>query len=524
MKRNYLMKILSGIIGLSLAVSAICMPVNASAGQIEIVEVEPKLYYSAPRSVDSQTLKNVIADGIRNFDEKIDIAKYNLNRNEDLQIVYDAYMAAVCENPEFFYVHTGYQISSDRITKTLIDLYPQYTMTKEEYLECKPEFETAANELLSGTQGLDDFQKVLLLHDRLAQHITYTTDTKNEFNSYGALVEGKAVCQGYTLAYSYLLKQCGINSVPVSSEIMEHMWNLVELDGRYYHVDVTWDDSITQINGNQYEITGKVLYRYFLRTDDEIRTVQTQHSGWQTDIVCNSNKYSNLFLRNEDGRSTESQTYCKGDYIYYIKNNSGSSDIIKRSASTGAEKTLYTVENGRWAINGNKYTVWPAYDSRMASNGYDIYFNECDSIKKISLFDEKVSDVCTPDIDSDECVVGLGIVNDSLKYDKMKLNAYVTQLIDAGVDITPIIPTDPTTVQPTETTAEPTSSNVMYGDANGDDKVTASDVLIIRKHISGQKVSINTDVADVTLDGKITASDVLIIRKYISGQSVGPWS
>lgn len=64
-----------------------------------------------------------------------------------------------------------------------------------------------------------------------------------------------------------------------------------------------------------------------------------------------------------------------------------------------------------------------------------------------------------------------------------------------------------------------------YGDVTSDEKVTASDVLQIRKSIAGQNVQFDTYAADVNVDGKVTASDVLMIRKYIAGQDIvfGPY-
>ena len=67
-------------------------------------------------------------------------------------------------------------------------------------------------------------------------------------------------------------------------------------------------------------------------------------------------------------------------------------------------------------------------------------------------------------------------------------------------------------------------SSGLYGDANGDKKVTAADVLLIRKKVAGQKVTIDETVCDVNFDKKITAADVLLIRRHIAGQSVAPWN
>ena len=63
-------------------------------------------------------------------------------------------------------------------------------------------------------------------------------------------------------------------------------------------------------------------------------------------------------------------------------------------------------------------------------------------------------------------------------------------------------------------------TTLVYGDVTADEKVTAGDVLAIRKFVAGQKITFDTFAADVNTDGKITASDVLLIRKHIAGQNI----
>jgi len=63
--------------------------------------------------------------------------------------------------------------------------------------------------------------------------------------AYGALANGKAVCQGYSLAYKLLLRRAGVPVVYVGSDSMQHAWNMVQMENNgWYHVDVTWDDPI----------------------------------------------------------------------------------------------------------------------------------------------------------------------------------------------------------------------------------------------------------------------------------------
>lgn len=85
---------------------------------------------------------------------------------------------------------------------------------------------------------------IIGVHDELIRRIKFIKDDNdngNTRNLYGALVEHRAVCQGYSYAFSYILKKMGY----VSSEIYsrEHMWNRIDsLESAENYIDVTWDD------------------------------------------------------------------------------------------------------------------------------------------------------------------------------------------------------------------------------------------------------------------------------------------
>ena len=59
---------------------------------------------------------------------------------------------------------------------------------------------------------------------------------------YSMITEGIGVCQAYTGLYMLVLRQLGIEVSYSVSYPMNHTWNLVNLDGNWYHVDNTWDD------------------------------------------------------------------------------------------------------------------------------------------------------------------------------------------------------------------------------------------------------------------------------------------
>ena len=88
------------------------------------------------------------------------------------------------------------------------------------------------------------------------------------------LVNRLAVCDGYSKAFQYLLYQAGVPCLFVTGQSQGegHAWNLVQLDGAYYHVDITWDDPV--YNGIR-EADKPVFYGYFNVTTAQIREDHT---------------------------------------------------------------------------------------------------------------------------------------------------------------------------------------------------------------------------------------------------------
>ena len=99
-----------------------------------------------------------------------------------------------------------------------------------------------------------DYEKVVAIHDYICSNTKYDPAKGGEDikrTAYGALVEGRAVCQGYCVAFYRMLLEAGIDNriifgegVGVDGKTGSHTWNIVDLYGEYYYVDITWDDVI----------------------------------------------------------------------------------------------------------------------------------------------------------------------------------------------------------------------------------------------------------------------------------------
>lgn len=180
---------------------------------------------------------------------------------DEMKMVMDAYTR---DHPEHFWLDGKYSISYKRDSGMASAIKPVYTMSGANLENAKAAFQAKTSELLNGiSTDLSEFDRQVILHDRLAGIITYDKTLSNDHirDAYGGIVNGLSVCQGYAESLQYLLHQAGIQSFVVTgySQNQLHAWNLVRIDGEYYHTDLTWNDQ-----------GEKLFHAYFNMNDDYI--------------------------------------------------------------------------------------------------------------------------------------------------------------------------------------------------------------------------------------------------------------
>ena len=142
-------------------------------------------------------------------------------------------------------------------------------------------------------------ERALGLHDYIVRTCQYDKSaaavhdkSRKARTVYSVLVRHLAVCEGYTLAYRYLLNAVGILSEEVISKNGRHVWNLVRLDGVWYHVDVTWDDPVGRAGRLPDDF---VSHRHFLMSDRRARA--TGHAEWDMpscSLVADDGRYDHV--------------------------------------------------------------------------------------------------------------------------------------------------------------------------------------------------------------------------------------
>ena len=118
---------------------------------------------------------------------------------------------------------------------------------------------------------------VKLAHNYIINHSKYDSDKSDKnINNYlssiadGPLLQGYGICGGYTDAMAIILDRFNIPNFKIISE--NHIWNAVKIDGKWYHLDLTWDDPVTSDGSDVLE------YNFFLITTKELENLEkTQH-------------------------------------------------------------------------------------------------------------------------------------------------------------------------------------------------------------------------------------------------------
>ena len=188
------------------------------------------------------------------------------------------------DHPEIFWNRGNYRYHSDADTGRVTKLEPGYCMSRSEAEQRSAQIDEAVSGFLSGvTAGMSDYDAALAVYRNIIDLVDYDSlslesaeneapnDQPDDLRSiYGVFVNKKAVCSGYAKATQYLLNRLGIECVYVSGTGRQerHAWNLLNLEGNYYHMDTTWDDHSNTKEG--VDSSREITYDYFCVTTKDI--------------------------------------------------------------------------------------------------------------------------------------------------------------------------------------------------------------------------------------------------------------
>lgn len=202
-----------------------------------------------------------------------------------------------------------------------------------------------------------DYEKALWLHDWLLQQLDYDHSLKWS-SAESALTRKLGTCQAYESAYSKLLTAAGITNAETRDTYDGHTWNAMKLDGKWYQVDCTWDD--TKDNYYNFDQT----HLYFGLTDELMALAHNGHdqiytaSGYGTRSTSLADNY---FVRNGDAAK-----WARAYAERIQKNlNAGKTKFEVSTDNASYPPSISGIQNGIIAYALNQMT-WKAGSKKVA--------------------------------------------------------------------------------------------------------------------------------------------------------------
>lgn len=234
---------------------------------VTVEEVEGNLYFQQ-LSEEEQTVYRELLQGVQCMQECI-----LLHAGREAQPA-KVYEYLLYDRPELFWCD-----GSSRMTvyDSYTEFYPGYTCTAEVREQRQAEIDAAAEECVSGTDaGASEYDRIKYVFEYIVNTVDYDENAPDNQNIYSALVGKSSVCAGYSRAAQYLLGKLGIEAVYVVGSVEgqgAHAWNIVNCDGKYYQMDVTFGDPVFLAEEGGQRLPADIInYDYLCCTDADILT------------------------------------------------------------------------------------------------------------------------------------------------------------------------------------------------------------------------------------------------------------
>ena len=325
--------------------------------------------------------ENALVNLVEKGGSVLDIASLSIPADQ----ISDVVMLFINRHPEYYWLSFESCDVENGIAVTLYEDVKPFMGKSRSTVFGSSSLEEATKKALAVVKPeMSDLEKALVLHDYIALNTEYDYQgylngnlPNSVFTIEGTLVEGKAVCQGYALAYQYLLNKVGIESKYVASSAMNHGWNLVKIFGRWYHVDVTWDDPV-------WDQLGQVKHQYFLLSDAGIMGLkhyswEVWDNGTETAPAAVSEVYNTYFWRNID-----TGIWYYKEKMYYMEISSTTVGQIKCQSIYDSSATVLATVDMKWPYVGMPNYYWGNSSKTILYNG-QFYYSGPDALYRINL-------------------------------------------------------------------------------------------------------------------------------------------
>lgn len=355
---------------------AVILSISDSYDVSAAVAYETPYYYNQ-LSDNAQKAYDELKEAVLNGEKKVKI-KYSINSDDFSKIA----ELLILHDPMTFNLK---DIEATSVSNRSITFKLSYRYTYESYKKMVASYEKKVDKILA---RLDDdmttYSKIKIIHDSIINTAEYDIDYNLSDTMYGTLSKGRGKCDGYAKTFAYVCAKAGIRAVTVigtdvyTTDDSMHMWNKVYYNKKWYNVDVTWDDPVSNMKDNR-------KYEFFMLSDKDMRKTHTE---------------DNLSLSVPAAKDS-SRTYFKV-YKKYAETLSDAKNIIKSELQKAvkSEKTHITIQCStdevydsvcEYVLNTEKVcsmlkSVQRNYNSNLIYDIYSYGFNDVHRTVKVYIF------------------------------------------------------------------------------------------------------------------------------------------
>ncbi len=211
-------------------------------------------------------------------------------------------------------------------------------------------------------EGMSEPDIVAAAHDWIVTHLTYDENellaiphqTPDTENPYGALTLRQGICMGYTTLFQLFMDMLGVESQIIRGEgdginsWEEHAWNLVHIDGNYYHVDATWDDFAP-------DEEGRIPFHFYVMVPDSVMKILHR---WNEEDYPKADSYDLLYYKSHGLYVTEPEEIDR---------------IQSEAIARGDRYCEVMTDGGLYSFGGGATAYWDPYSDKYTVTVYWLY-------------------------------------------------------------------------------------------------------------------------------------------------------
>lgn len=269
-------------------------------------------YYFTQLSDSERVIYQKLYKGVLNLDSEIHID----GTFSSLETINQIFKAITADNPFLYYFNQTLLNVKQSVVETV--LIPQYFCSRDQIQTYNTRIENIVNQLMLDLQLSEatETEKIRRVHDYFCENIIYDSESQTNISLnrlvaahsiIGVFAKQRAVCEGISKAFKLVLNTADVKCIVVDglgdseeaggNKNGRHAWNIVRIDGKPYHMDLTWDLASSR--------QGCINYDYYCLPDTDICL---DHSDFHGVPSCCSN-VENYFVQNQLDFSTRQEVF-----------------------------------------------------------------------------------------------------------------------------------------------------------------------------------------------------------------------